>query len=283
MESSIADSTRSPKAQPRGWSEKRGARPLALITGGSRGIGAALAERFALEGWDLVLVARDPACLDQTAHTLRSVYGIDIITIPLDLAQMDSVDVLAARLDEMHLEPDALVNNAALGSSGRFIAAPRSQWLEMLDVNVRALTGVTHAVLPGMLARHRGRILNVASLAAFQPIPGASVYAATKAYVLSFSEALSEEVRSTAVTVTALCPGLTNTDLVDDLKAGEVPKFLLHAPREVAREGYDAMMRGDAIRIPGVGNQLTAAWSRWQPRSVVRYVTGLVSRFALDY
>lgn len=283
MESSIAGSTDRPAEQPRGWSAKRGARPLALITGGSRGIGAALAERFALEGWDLVLVAREPSRLDQTAHTLRSVYGIDIITIPLDLARPDSIEALATQLDEMHLEPDALVNNAALGSSGRFIAAPRKQWLEMLDVNVRALTGITHAVLPGMLARHRGRILNVASLAAFQPVPGLSVYAATKAYVLSFSEALSEEVRGTAVTVTALCPGLTNTDLVDDLKASEVPKFLLHAPREVAREGYDAMMRGDAIRIPGVGNQLTAAWSRWQPRSVVRYVTGLVSRFALDY
>ncbi|HSG88336.1 MAG TPA: SDR family oxidoreductase [Pseudomonadales bacterium] len=274
------ESSASPSHQ---WSANRGSRPLALITGGSRGIGAALAERFALEGWDLFLVARDPGRLDQTAHTLRSVYGINVITLAIDLATQEGPGRLLDQLDEMRLEPDALVNNAAIGTSGRFIAGTRSQWAEMLDVNVRALTLLTHGVLPGMLARDRGRILNVASLAAFQPIPGMSLYAATKAFVLSFSEALSEEVRSTSVTVTALCPGITNTDLVDDLKASEVPKFLMHAPREVAREGFDAMMRGDAIRIPGVGNQLTAAWSRWQPRSVVRYVTGLVSRFALDY
>jgi short-subunit dehydrogenase len=260
-----------------------GRRPLALITGGSRGIGAAFAERFALEGWDLFLVAREQPGLDACAHTLRSVYGINVVTAALDLRRSESVDALLAQIAEMHLAPDALVNNAALGLTGRFVAASPSQWADLLDVNVRATTMITHGVLAGMLARDRGRILNIASLAALQPIPGMSVYAATKAFVLSFSEGLHEELRNASVTVTALCPGVTNTDMVVDLKAGEVPRFLMHAPREVAREGYDAMMRGEAVRIPGLGNQLTAAWFKWQPRSFVRYVTGMVSRFTLDY
>ncbi len=259
------------------------ARPLAVVTGGSRGIGAAIAERLALENHDVLLVARGQAGLDEHAHSLRSVYGVNVITVAADLGSGEGVATVLGQIDEMKLAPDVLVNNAGLGASGRFAVSPRASVAGQLDVNVRALTLLTHGLLPGMLARGRGRILNMAGITAFQPVPGMAVHAASKAYVLSFTEALSEELRNSGVTATALCPGFTRTGMLADLGAGELPRYMLQAPSEVARDAWEAMQGGEAVRITGLGPQLTAAWAKWQPRALVRYVSGVVSRFALDY
>jgi short-subunit dehydrogenase len=175
------------------------------------------------------------------------------------------------------------VNNAGTAQAGRFAAMSQDAVVAMIDVNVRALTALTRAVLPGMLERKRGKILNIASVASFQPVPAMAVYAATKAYVLSFTEALAEELAKTGVTATALCPGLTNTPLVSRIGATEVPTFAMLAPAEVAREGFDACMSGEVIRTPGITNRLTTTWMRYQPRWLVRRMAGMVSRFALDY
>jgi len=258
-------------------------RPLALVTGGSRGIGAAMAERLALENHDLLLVARHQGGLDHHAHSLRSAYSANVITLAADLGAPDGVAAVLAQIAEWRLEVDVLVNSAGLAASGRVATAAGDDLAAQIDVNVRALTLLTHGILPGMLARGRGRIINLAGALGFQPVPGLAVHAATKAYVLSFTEALAEELRNSEVTATALCPGLVNTDMLRDMRAGELPRQLLQAPREVARDGFEAMQRGEAVRVSGLGPQLTAAWSKWQPRGVVRYVSGLVSRFALDY
>ncbi len=264
-------------------SSKSKARPLAVVTGGSRGIGAAIAERLALENHDVLLVARSQAGLDAHAHSLRSVYGINVISLAADLATGEGVAAVLGQIAELKLEPDVLVNNAGLAASGRFAVSYRQAVTSQLDVNVRALTVLTHGILPGMLARGRGRILNLAGVTAFQPVPGLAVHAASKAYVLSFTEALSEELRNSGVTATVLCPGITRTDMLSDLGADELPRYMLQAPSEVARDAWEAMQKGEAVRITGFGPQLTAAWAKWQPRSLVRYVSGVVSRFALNY
>lgn len=258
-------------------------RPLAIVTGGSRGIGAAIAERLALENYDILLVARQQAGLDSHAHSLRSVFGVNVISLAADLASGAGVAAVLSMVDELKLTPEILVNSAGLAGSGRFANNPREAVADQIDVNVRALTLLTHGILPGMLARGRGRILNLAGITAFQPVPGLAVHAATKAYVLSFTESLSEELRNSGVTATALCPGISRTDMLQDLGGGELPRSILQAPSEVARDAWQAMQRGEAVRITGFGPQMTAAWSKWQPRSLVRYVSGIVSRFALNY
>lgn len=258
-------------------------RPLAIVTGGSRGIGAAIAERLALQNYDILLVAREQAGLDRHAHSLRSVFGVNVIALSADLAAGAGVAAVLNAVEELKLAPEILVNSAGLAASGRFANSPREAVAKQIDVNVRALTVLTHGILPGMLARGRGHILNMAGVTAFAPVPGLSVHAATKAYVLSFTEALSEELRNTGVSATALCPGTTRTDMLDDLGGRELPRSMLQAPSEVARDAWEAMQRGDAVRITGFGPQVTAAWAKWQPRSLVRYVSGVVSRFALNY
>lgn len=258
-------------------------RPLAVVTGGSRGIGAAIAERLALENHDILLVARQQAGLDAHAHSLRSVYGVNVISLAADLSSGQGVGAVLGLVDELKLAPAVLVNNAGLAASGRFASSDRQAVAAQIDVNVRALTLLTHGLLPAMLARGQGRILNMAGITAFAPVPGLAVHAATKAFVLSFTESLAEELRNSGVTATALCPGISRTDMLADLGGRELPRSWLQAPSEVARDAWEAMQRGEAVRITGIGPQLTAAWAKWQPRSLVRYVSGLMSRFALDY
>ncbi len=153
----------------------------------------------------------------------------------------------------------------------------------LVDLNIRALTELTGLLLPGMVERGFGRVLNVASLAAFQPVPSMAVYAASKAYVLSFTEALSEELRGSGVKVTALCPGLTETSMGGEIKAGSggarrMPQGLISDPRDVAAQAYRALMAGRVVIVPGVPNQITAAWAQVTPRWVTRMVTGFAAR-----
>lgn len=235
----------------------------ALVTGASGGIGLEIARLLAPDH-DLVLVARSG---DQLRALADELGGAQVVAV--DLAQPGAVQEVTAAIAEV----DVLVNNAGVGDFGPFADADARKLTTMIDLNVGALTALTRAYLPGMIERGRGRVLNVASSAAFQPGPLMATYYATKAYVLSLSEALAEEVRGTGVTVTALCPGPT----ASGFQAGaamETSKLVkgkrLPTAASVASFGVAAMGRGDVVAVPGLANKVLAASIRFTPRPVVR-------------
>ena len=253
-----------------------------LITGASAGIGAELAREFARNGHQLTLVARRRAKLAGIAAELEREHYVDVKTIVQDLAKPTGpAAVVKAALAGGPI--GILVNNAGVIDVGPFAASHTDTLVNLVNLNVRALTELTSLLLPGMVERGFGRILNVASLAAFQPVPSMAAYAASKAYVLALTEALSEELKGSGVTVTALCPGITDTDMASEIQAGsataaKLPKQLVSDPADVAAEGYKALMAGRVVLVPGLPNQLTAAWSQVTPRWLTRYVTGLAMR-----
>jgi short-subunit dehydrogenase len=252
-------------------------RGRALITGASSGIGAALAEHFASNGYDLVITARRGQALEQVRDRIGSTVDIDIIIC--DLASSEGPADLVSAIENKDIQIDILVNNAGIATSGKFEAFSQDQVDNLLSLNISALTYLTRHYLTSMLQRGSGRILNVASVAAFQPVPSMGIYAASKAFVLSLTESLSEELRGTGVSVTALCPGLTNTEMIDSLQAQEVPPFMMSSAADVAKEGFDATMAKEVIRIPGMANQAAVTWAQHQPRWLVRGLGGLFSRF----
>ncbi len=242
----------------------------ALITGASSGIGLELARLFAADKWDVALVARSEGKLNDLAAELQSAHGVTARVIAADLAKPDAP---ARIIEALHgVEIEALVNNAGFGLGGEFAKTDLGAELEMIQVNVTALTHLTKLVLPAMVARRRGAILNVASTAAFQPGPLMAVYYATKAYVLSFSEAIADELRNSGVTVTALCPGPTETGFAAVAKTESSMLFTMMRPSEakdVARAGYEGMKRGKRVVIPGAKNKLLAQSVRVSPRRLV--------------
>ena len=248
----------------------------ALITGASSGIGEALARHFADKGFDLIITARRTEKLQQLAADLAGKVTVKVISG--DLAKPKAVEKLLRDIADTPI--DVLVNNAGIAYPGKFQQQEYDDIFNLLSVNIVALTRLSHAILPSMIARGSGKILNVASVASFQPVPSMSIYAASKAFVLSLTESLSEELKGTGVSATALCPGLTDTDLVDDLQAGNVPQFMMSSVKDVAREGYDATMNNEVIRIPGLSNQAAIAWAKHQPRWLVRGLGGLFSQFS---
>lgn len=253
------------------------ARPRALVTGASSGIGEALAEELARHGHDLVLVARRAEPMQALAARLREAYGVEATVDPRDLLEREAATALAAAYGD---SVDVLVNNAGFGLNGEFGTLSLERQTDMIELNVTALTRLSRLFLPGMLARGRGRILNVASTAAFQPGPFMSVYYATKAYVLSFSEALGEECRGRGVTVTALCPGPTKSGFQDeaDLHGSRLlGRLPLMDVGTVARAGVAGMQRGQSIVIPGFMNSLMAFSVRFTPRAVVTRLSGYLT------
>ncbi len=253
--------------------------PVALITGASSGIGEDLARQFANHGYDLVLTARREERLQALARELEPLCGVTVVTA--DLAKAKGPATLHKALGDLEITVDVLVNNAGVALSGRFGEAQRKSVTDLLNLNVRALTELTHLIVPGMIERGHGRLLNVASVASFQPMPGLAVYAASKAFVLSFSEALSEELRGSGVSVTALCPGPTRTEMVSSFDGVDGMDWLLASAASVAREGYDACAAGQVIRVPGVLNQALVTWSQYQPRWLTRAFSGLTARSSL--
>jgi short-subunit dehydrogenase len=254
-----------------------------LITGASAGIGAELAREFARHGHRLTLVARRKDKLAELAAELEKQHHVDVRVVAGDLAKATGAATLlkAVQADREHV--GILVNNAGVIDVGPFAEADSAKLTGLVDLNVRALTELTSLFVPDMVKRGFGRVLNVASLAAFQPVPSMAVYAASKAYVLALSEALFEELKGTGVSVTALCPGLTDTNMVTEIKAGssaasKVPKQLVSDPADVAAEAYRALMSRQAVLVPGLPNQLTAAWAQVTPRWLTRYVTGFAAR-----
>jgi short-subunit dehydrogenase len=241
----------------------------ALITGASSGIGLDLARLFAKDGCDVVLVARSEGKLRELAAELERDCGVKAHVIALDLAQPHAAQALVQRLP---VAIDVLVNNAGFGVTGPFVETDLAKELEMIQVNIVALTELTKLLLPPMVARRRGRVLNVASTAAFQPGPLMAVYYATKAYVLSFSEAIADELRDSGVTVTALCPGPTETGFAAVADMTTTRLFNVAKPMssaDVARAGYAAMKRGRRVVIPGVKNKLLTQSVRVSPRRLV--------------
>jgi short-subunit dehydrogenase len=226
----------------------------ALITGASSGIGRELARLFARDGDRLVLVARSRERLEELARELETA-SAGVTVLVKDLCDARAPEEIAAALGEQGIEVDVLVNNAGAQVYGAFAGADLPRLLEMLQVNVTAVTHLTHLLLPGMLARGRGRILNVGSTGSFTPGPYNAVYCATKAYVLSFSEALAAELDGSGVTVTTLCPGATDTAFVSRYGMQNVRLFRkMMQPAEVARTGYAALRRGQRVVVAGAGN-----------------------------
>jgi len=242
-------------------------RPLALVTGASSGIGRALARELAGDGHDLVLTARREAPMQALASELAG-RGAATTVIAADLSQPGAASELAAAVETRGLAIEVLINNAGLGGVGRFDCSDPDRIGEMLNVNIVALTELTRRLLPGMVARGHGRIMLVASTAGFLPGPGMAVYFVTKAYVLSFGEAIAQELRGTGVTVTTLCPGATATEFfaVAGSEHGVIRRMMSAA--EVARIGYRGLKAGRRVVIAGLHNRVLAVGSRLAPHAV---------------
>ncbi len=250
-------------------------RAVALVTGASSGIGLELARLCARGGHDLVLVARNQAKLEELARYLGGMYHVRVEVVPADLARPEAPEEILHEVSRRGLALEVLINNAGFGEWGLFGRQDLARVLAMIQVNVTALTALTRLVLPQLVSRRKGRILNVASTAAFAPGPLMAVYYATKAYVLHFSEAIGNELRGTGVTVTALCPGPTRTGFAEAAGMGETNLFrgpAVMGVERVALAGYRGMMRGKAVVIPGVLNRLLVLAIRLSPRWAVRQV-----------
>lgn len=252
----------------------------AVVTGASGGIGYEMARSLAASGHSLVLVARNAEKLEALAETANREHGTQTLVVACDLGAHGAADALAERLRAAGIVPDILINNAGFGVFGLHAETPLEREQAMIDLNIVALTRLTKLLLPGMLAAKRGRIVNVASTAAFQPGPYMAVYYASKAYVLSYSEALAEEVSGSGVTVTALCPGPTASGFQDAAAMHDsalVKGKRLPSSKDVAEYGLRAMRRGQRVAIHGVVNWCLAQSVRFSPR---RAVTWLVAKLS---
>lgn len=244
-------------------------RPVTLVTGASAGLGAEFARQCARRGDELVLTARRTERLEALAREL----GGTVHVVTADLAEPDAPEALLARVRALGLTVSTLVNNAGFGLTGRFAELPLDRQRAMIDLNVSALVRLTHLALPPMLARRDGAILNVASTAAFQPGPHFGIYFATKAFVLSFTEALHQELKGSGVRVTALCPGPTRTEFgaVAGVTSASFDRFAADAPA-VVRAGLSGLRRDRAVVVPGLVNKLSAQSSRVIPRAAMRRI-----------
>ncbi len=245
------------------------AKQTVLITGATGGIGYALAEIFARNGYNLALTGRSQEKLESIKERWEGQYNIDIKYCLKDLAVSTTPDEMYQALRAEMIEIDILVNNAGFGLLGDFSRLNLADQLEMLQVNITALTHLTRLFLPDMMERKRGKILNVASTAAFLPGPGMAVYYASKAYVLSFSAALSHELRSSGITVTALCPGPTRTGFQERAGMNDVNLFKrmsVMSAEEVAAIGYRGLMKGKPVVITGKLNSFGTFLTRFMPR-----------------
>jgi short-subunit dehydrogenase len=262
-------------------STRRGEGQTALVTGASAGIGVDLAECFAQDGYDLILTARTESALREVADRLAKAHAITATPIAADLGAIGGGTRLADEIAKRGLAVDVLVNNAGYGHAGAFEGSDAAVQLGMIDLNDRALAELTHIYWPRMLANERGGVLNVASTAAFQPGPLMAVYYASKAFVLSFSEALWEEARGTGVKVSCLCPGPTVSKFRERAGTGKTRLSQAGTPMasmSVARMGYDAWQANKRVEVTGMRNRITASLAPFLPRTVLlRIVRGLQS------
>jgi short-subunit dehydrogenase len=257
-----------------------------VITGASSGIGEALATEFALGGYNLVLVARTEKKLHTLAKQLEHDTGATVTIEPADLSLRGTAKKLATTLNKQGIDVDILVNCAGVLEHGRFVDLSNGTHQGLIDLNISGLTSMLSHFLPAMVTRGQGRILNVASIAAFQPVPSLATYAATKAYVLSLSESLAEELAGTGVSVTALCPGITATNMVanaQEKSSGlKIPAFAVGNVEDVAAQGYRACLKGEAICVPGAVNLAATITGRATPKWLLRRISGALGRYTLQ-
>lgn len=249
----------------------------AIVTGASSGIGAEIAVKLAQRGYGITLVARRREALDDVAARIvdRTAEQVRIEVLPADLSDSDDRASLPGRVDALGLTPAILVNNAGLSTFGPIAESTPEAETNMIEVNVTAVVDLTTRFLPGMVGRDEGAILNVASTAAFQPLPGQSGYAASKAFVLSYSQGLSGELRGTGVGVTALCPGPVRTGFAEaagiseETASSQFPSIMWESVETVAAAGVDGMLRGQRVVIPGLANRATSILGTLTPRSLL--------------
>ena len=245
-----------------------------LVTGPSSGIGREVSKLFADNGSNLVLVSRNEAKLNGLADECRSRHGVEVRVLAEDLTDHEAPQHIYDQLQATGIQVDVLVNNAGFGALGPVAEIDTARQVDMVQVNVAALTHLTRCFLPGMIARGRGGVLNVASIAGFQPGPNMAVYYATKAFVLSFTEALAEELKSTGIKVCCLAPGPTKTGFGDSSGMEKPPLFKsgVMDANAVARAGYEGLRQGKALVIPGRKNKLGVISVRFTPRPMVRKI-----------
>ena len=249
-----------------------------LITGASSGIGLELARLFAADNSNLVLIARREERLRALAEELKSEFGVDIYVLSKDLSEKSAPKEIYDEIQKQGLVIDVVVNNAGFGARGRFAELGEEAQIDMIQVNVVALTHLTRLFLPGIIERGRGGILNVGSLAGFQPGPNLAVYYATKAYVLSFTEALAEEVKNPNIKITCLAPGPVRTEFGEksELDDSLLFKLSLMDSEPVVRAGYEGFRRGKVIVLPGIKQKLIPLLLRFTPRFLVRKIVMLL-------
>jgi short-subunit dehydrogenase len=244
-----------------------------LVTGASSGIGAELARSLARRGHGVTLVARRKERLEELASELEERHGVRTEALGCDLGDRRSRTRMLARLAELVLEVEVLVNNAGFGTAGRFQGLDPEREIEMVRVNVEAVVALCGRYVPEMARRGRGAVLNVASTAAFQPLPRQATYAGTKAFVLSFTDGLHADLAGTGVTATSLCPGPVKTEFVDVAglsgEASSVPSFLWTSPEQVAEEGVRGLEKGRRVVVPGKFNAAGALGGQHAPRSLL--------------
>jgi hypothetical protein len=261
-------------------------RDTVLVTGASSGIGEALARCAAADGCALVLVARSVDKLQALAQQLCAEHGVPVRVMPADLGRPGAADALAAELRRRRIAIDVLVNNAGILENAAFVKTSAERHQALIDLNVSALTALLAELLPPMVRRGHGRVLNVASIAAFQPVPMLATYAATKAFVLSLTESLAEELAGSGVSVTALCPGITATGMLtgaatSNPRLARLPKFVVGDVERVARDGWRACARGQVIKVPGAANLAATVGGRATPKWLLRRIAGTVTRKAM--
>lgn len=254
---------------------------FALVTGASGGIGCELAKVLAENGHNLIITARRTGQLQQLKQELESEYPVTVHTFPADLSLSDTPAKIYNFISDHDIQVDILINNAGIGDYGFFHQSNWGKQATMIDLNIKSLTHLTHLFLPTMIDRNHGYILNLASTAAFQPGPLMSVYYASKHYVLAFSEAISNELKDTGVSVTVLCPGPTNTGFQETAameKSRLLDWFRPVESRKIAEFGYDQMIKGKRVAVQGMSDKIFSVLVRFFPRSLVLHAVRFIQQ-----
>ncbi|MCK5818700.1 MAG: SDR family oxidoreductase [Psychromonas sp.] len=252
----------------------------ALITGASGGIGKSFAEIFAQQGYNLILVARSKDKLEQLSDKYEQDYGIVVTVFSVDLSRQNAATEIYSEIQKRKIRIDILINNAGFGDHGRFIVSSLSKTRNMINLNILTLTELTSIFIKEMMKNRDGKILNIASTASFQPLPRFAVYAASKSYVLNFTEALHYELKGSGVSVSVLCPGPTATEFEKsaNIKDSNLFKGKLMDPQRVAKIGYDGLMKGKMTIIPGFKNKLLAFFANMMPsRDLLVWISSKIS------